>query len=205
MREAARKSNIKRLWPILWLAFSFTLGCAGYERAVLLPDSRGMAGALAVKTARAEVILDQPYEAADVSADGRIEKKLLDAETVQRQFGEALAARPPRPLSFTLYFSTGKDELTPESKAVMAEVKAELATRPFPEVTVIGHTDSVGNTAYNDALSLKRAEAMRQILIDAGVPAQLIRTAGRGSREMLVPTDAGVSEPRNRRVEISVR
>ena len=69
---------------------------------------------------------------------------------------------------------------------------------------MIGHADSVGRTAFNDSLSLKRADAVRRILIQAGIRAGKIDTVGRGSREPLVPTAEGVSEPRNRRVEIIV-
>ena len=70
---------------------------------------------------------------------------------------------------------------------------------------VIGHTDTVGSTDANDKLSQKRAAAVREILVAAGVPAQKIETAGRGERELLVKSDDEVAEPKNRRVEISVR
>jgi outer membrane protein OmpA-like peptidoglycan-associated protein len=160
---------------------------------------------LLVQSERGEIILDQPYKAVDVYADGRVETKVLDAEAVHQQFKDALSAQPQRPISYTLYFITEKDELTPESKLTMEQMKTELTRRAFPEITVIGHTDSAGTAAYNDALSLKRAEAMRQIMEEAGIPSKLIKSAGRGSREMLVKTEDGVSEPRNRRVEISIR
>jgi outer membrane protein OmpA-like peptidoglycan-associated protein len=205
MPEAARKNDMRARAFFVLIALTIVLGCGGHERAVLLPDHQGLPGALLVKTAKGETLLDQPYKAADVYTDGRIETKALDAETVQQQFGGALSARPPRPVSYILYFITGKDELTPESQLMMEQIKAELTRRPYPEITVIGHTDSVGGTASNDALSLKRAEAMRQRLVEAGISSELIKAAGRGSREMIVPTDAGVSEPRNRRVEINVR
>jgi len=70
---------------------------------------------------------------------------------------------------------------------------------------VIGHTDTVGADAFNDKLSLERAQTVREILIGMGVPAQNITAAGRGRRELLVPTADNVSEPRNRRVELNVR
>lgn len=190
---------------LILISLSVVLGCGGYDRAVLLPDSRGGSGALSVTSATAETTLEQPYRAADVYRDGTLETKTLDAGEVQRQFGQALAAQPPRPVSYTLYFIVDRNELTPESKPIMERIKNELAGRPFPEISVIGHTDSMGADAYNDALSLKRAEAMRQILIEAGIPSQLISVAGRGSREMVIKTPEGVAEPRNRRVEISVR
>jgi outer membrane protein OmpA-like peptidoglycan-associated protein len=180
-------------------------GCAGHDRMVLLPDKDGRSGAVVVKSPEGETILDKSYGTADVYPGGRIETQTLDAEKVLQQFGPALAAQPPKPVSFTLYFFGDSDELTPESKQAMLQIKTELARRPFPEIAVIGHTDSVGTVAYNDALSLKRAEAVRQILVSAGISSALIEVSGRGSREMLVLTPDGVSEPRNRRVEIGVR
>jgi outer membrane protein OmpA-like peptidoglycan-associated protein len=196
-------------WIFAVLLLPLIIGCASAEpslRAVLLPDRQGQAGSVIVKTAQGgEVTLDQSYMAADVYTDKKIETKMIDPETVQKQFGQALSAQPQRPISYTLYFITEKDELTPESKLTMEQMKTELTRRAFPEITVIGHTDSAGTAAYNDALSLKRAEAMRQIMEEAGIPSKLIKSASRGSREMLVKTEDGVSEPRNRRVEISIR
>lgn len=192
-------------WILTLMVLAVFLGCAGHDRAVLLPDQEGRSGALVVKSSQGETILDKPYRAADVYSSGRVETKTLGPEAVRQQFGQALAAQPPKPVSFMLYFLEGGDELTPESKPAMKQIKAELTRRPFPEITVIGHTDSVGTDEYNDALSLKRAEAVRRILVEAGIAAILIDVAGRGSREMLVQTKAGVSEPRNRRVEINVR
>ena len=193
------------LWILIGILLIVVFGCAGHDRTVLLPDQEGRSGVLVVKSAQGETILDKPYKTADVYRDGRIETQTLDAESVRQQFDRALAAQPPRPVSFTLYFLGDSDELTPESKPIMELVKAELARRPFPEIAVIGHTDSIGTTAYNDALSLRRAEAVRQILTGAGISSTLIEISGRGSREMLVQTSDGVAERRNRRVEINVR
>jgi outer membrane protein OmpA-like peptidoglycan-associated protein len=196
---------MRALSILIVLVLIGVLGCAGHDRTVLLPDQEGRSGVLVVKSTQGETILDKPYKTADVYCSGRIETQTLDAESVRQQFDQALAAQPPRPVSFTLYFLGDSDELTPESKPIMELVKAELARRPFPEIAVIGHTDSIGTTAYNDALSLKRAEAVRQILTGAGISSTLIEISGRGSREMLVQTSDGVAERRNRRVEINVR
>jgi outer membrane protein OmpA-like peptidoglycan-associated protein len=70
---------------------------------------------------------------------------------------------------------------------------------------VIGHTDSVGSEEANDLLSLQRAQSVLQVLIETGISALSIDATGRGEREPLVITADGVDEPRNRRVEISVR
>jgi outer membrane protein OmpA-like peptidoglycan-associated protein len=104
-----------------------------------------------------------------------------------------------------LYFLEGRDELTAESIVELDKVFAEIKLRPLPDIVVIGHTDSVGNLAFNDRLSLARAERLREMLVVLGIPAERVEAAGRGKRELLVPTEDNVSEPRNRRVEINVR
>jgi outer membrane protein OmpA-like peptidoglycan-associated protein len=187
------------------LMFVAVVGCAGRDRIVLLPDPEGRTGAVTVKTASGETLLDQPFRTADVEKGGQAEIRTLNPEEVKQQFGPALTAQPLRPVSFTLYFLEGKDELTVESRPTLELIKVELARRPAPEITVIGHTDRVGSVSLNDVLSLKRAEAVRQALIQSGMAALQIEVAGRGEREPLVPTEDEVSEPRNRRVEISVR
>ena len=124
---------------------------------------------------------------------------------MQSTYGGALHALPARPATFLLYFITGTDELTEESKLELDKVLAALRARPSPDVLVIGHTDTVGDPEANDRLSAQRAETVKSFLIGIGIPAERIRTAGRGERELLVPTAANFDEPRNRRVEINVR
>jgi len=172
---------------------------------VLLPDQEGKTGALSVTHAGTERVLDTPRASARITEEGRIETGTATPEEVQQVFGAALAAQPPRPVSYLLYFLEGKDDLTPESQVELQRVLAELARRPSPEIVVIGHTDRVGTVPYNDALSLRRAQKVREDLVKLGIAADRIQVAGRGEREPLVPTEDEVAEPKNRRVEISVR
>jgi outer membrane protein OmpA-like peptidoglycan-associated protein len=81
----------------------------------------------------------------------------------------------------------------------------ELRRRPAADIVVIGHTDRVGAEEGNDELSLQRAERVKSDLASQGIPPERIRAAGRGEREPVVATEDNVDEPRNRRVEISVR
>jgi len=106
---------------------------------------------------------------------------------------------------FTLYFVEGKDEFTEISKKDIDGLFAEIASRPVPDVWVVGHTDKVGSDAANDVLSRQRAEVVRKALIARGIAPENIVTIGRGEREPIVPTADGDAEPRNRRVEILVR
>ena len=175
------------------------------ERIVLIPGADGRAGAVVIKTASGETVLDQAYAGADVGNKGTITRVEVDAGKVRERFGAALDAQPARPVSFMVYFITDSDELTPESRKSFDEIKGELAKRPVPDVIVIGHTDRVGTLEYNDKLSLARARAVSAALVAAGIPEDSIQVAGRGEREPLVSTADGVEEPRNRRVEINVR
>lgn len=190
-----------------WTSQSRHPACdARRDRIVLLPGPDGKLGAVVVRSAAGEVRLDTAYAAAEVSKAGAIAQQRDDAASVARRFGAVQAAQAPRPVSFTVYFATGSaNELTAESQPVMAGLKAELARRPAPEITVIGHTDRVGSADDNDALSADRAQAVRDMLLAAGTQTFSLNATGRGEREPLVATEDGVAEPKNRRVEISVR
>ncbi|MGV0949578.1 MAG: OmpA family protein [Azonexus sp.] len=190
-------------WPLIIVAGLLLGGCVS-ERVVLLPSPDDRPTAVVVRDARGEVVLDKPYAGVQRRA-GEISPVQSSPAEVDKWFGAALAAQPLKPRSFTLYFAGGAEMLTPESEAELATIKREIAGRPASEVMVIGHTDTVGGLEANDKLSLKRATAVREILIAAGVPGEKIETAGRGEREPLVKTGDEVAEPQNRRVEISVR
>ena len=174
------------------------------ELFAVLPARDGHVGAIVVKGPQSEQVINSAYGALRV-AGGAQSTVTLDEAQVRERFASTLDALPGSPTSFTLYFLEGKDELTDDSKAQLDNVFAELKRRPLPDIVVIGHTDTVGALEFNDRLSQARAERMREMLIELGLPGDRIQAAGRGKRELLVPTDDNVSEPRNRRVEINVR
>lgn len=171
----------------------------------VVPAADGHVGAVVVQSGGGNRVIDKAYGAQRILPDGSVRAEQLSEAQVRRDFGPTLDALPGRATSFTLYFLEGRDELTAESRVELEKVFGELRRRPLPDVMVIGHTDTVGGLAYNDRLSLARAERLREMLISLGIPADRIQAAGRGKRELLVPTDENVSEARNRRVEISVR
>jgi outer membrane protein OmpA-like peptidoglycan-associated protein len=175
------------------------------EHVVLIPGADGQAGAVVIRSAGGETVLDRPYAGADVGARGTVALVQADAAKVRERFSAALDAQPARPVSFTVYFVSNSDELTPESRQTFDKIKAELAQRSVPDIIVIGHTDRVGTVEYNDKLSLLRARTVRAALVAAGIAADRIQEAGRGEREPVVATADEVAEPRNRRVEINVR
>jgi outer membrane protein OmpA-like peptidoglycan-associated protein len=174
------------------------------ETYVLVPDRDGKVTPVTVTTGGGgSLVLDKPYAAA-LGGGKSLEAVSMDKDTVDKQFGDVLAAQPLPPKTFLLYFSEG-DELTPESKVELEKVFADIAGRPAADIVVVGHTDRVGKLEDNDALSKRRAEKVRLELIGRGLAADNIQAAGRGEREPLVPTADEVREARNRRVEITVR
>jgi len=181
-------------------------GCAtpSQDLVVLLPDKEGKVGTVVVQGQKGAV-LNTAFASARTAPDGGVQRGTASQSEVKDVFGSALAAQPSRPISFILYFESGNDEFTEESKQEVKRLLAEMARRQAPDITVIGHTDQVGPDPSNDALSLQRAERVKSILAGMGIPAERILTAGRGRREPLIPTAEGISEPRNRRVEINVR
>ena len=129
----------------------------------------------------------------------------IDDKTLETVFGETLASLPQAPQTFTLYFRLESDELTDESRRVLPDVLQAVAARPAPEVGVVGHTDTTGEPRSNYALGLDRANAVRTLLVGAGVEASLIDVSSHGESELRIQTANDVLEPRNRRVEIMVR
>jgi outer membrane protein OmpA-like peptidoglycan-associated protein len=186
------------------LMLGLLAGCA-QDCVVLLPNADGSRSAVVLKTAAGEQVLDQPYEGARISSSGKVTANRETAESVQTRYGQTLAAQPKRPASYMVYFLSGNNEITSESAAAIEQMKADMKSRTAPQITVIGHTDRVGSVEANDALSLKRAQLMRDMLIAGGIPEAQIEASGSGEREPLVKTDDEVAEPMNRRVEINVR
>ena len=178
---------------------------ATVDTVVVLPSPDGHTGTVVVQRDGERQVLDQPYASSRTGPGAAAEVSRLSAAEVNQSFGSVLEALPARPMAFLLYFVTGGDELTDESKLEVQKVLAELKGRKVPDVLVIGHTDTVGDAEANDRLSAQRAERMKAILVEAGIPAERIQTAGRGERELLVRTADNVDEPRTRRVEINVR
>ena len=182
------------------LAVLFLSACAR-ELIVLLPDDDGGAGVLALESESGSLVLDRPLTAAAVGITGRTSKTEVSQTEVQETFGAALAAAAPEPQFFTLYFFEDSTALTPESKPVLDALIDLVNSRAAVDVEVTGHTDPVGDLAYNDQLSLQRANEIKGFLGENGLDSVIIRTSGRGEREPI----PGAANSENRRVVVTVR
>jgi outer membrane protein OmpA-like peptidoglycan-associated protein len=121
----------------------------------------------------------------------------------------APAAAPPPPppppaiqRSFLVFFDFDRSNITPEADRVIREAAANSKRGNVSRINVTGHADRSGPDQYNMALSIRRADAVKAVLVREGIPANQIAVVGRGETQPLVPTPDGVREPQNRRVEI---
>ena len=114
---------------------------------------------------------------------------------VHDSFGATLDALPGRPASFLLYFLDRQGRAHRRIRRREMDRRARRAARrPLPDILVIGHTDTRRRpTPYNDKLSLAARRAPARDARGLGIPPARIRAAGRGERELLVPTDDNVA------------
>lgn len=173
---------------------------------VLLPDDRGKTGAIVVSGAGVERRLDRPGQSVTVAAGSPPgEPVVLPEGEIRAEMGAALDALPKPPVRYLLYFHHDSTELTGESRVLLRELLGTIRERRPLDISVVGHTDTMGRKEYNDALAWRRAKAIAAILGHEGVDPSIIEIASHGKENPLIPTGDQVREPRNRRVEITVR
>lgn len=173
---------------------------------ILLPDDQGKTGAIIVSGTGGERFLSKPRQAVTVpSGDAPSDPVIIPREEVKALVGPALAALPKPPVQFILYFRHDTTELTKQSLAHLDEVVQTIRERAPADVSVVGHTDTVGTRRYNNRLSLERARAVAALLSAKGVDILSLEITYHGEDNLLVPTGDGVPEQRNRRVEVTVR
>lgn len=173
---------------------------------VLLADDQGKTGAIAVSGRGGEKILTKPGEAVIVEPGAPPgEPFILSGREVRALVAPAVNALPKQPAHFILHFKHDSVELTRESLDQIPEILRVIRERAPVDVSVVGHTDTVGDKPYNYQLSLKRAKTVAAILVQSGVDRAILDITSHGKDNPLVPTGDQVSEPRNRRVEVTVR
>ena len=128
---------------------------------------------------------------------------------LQLKFGSAPAAPPPPPVvappSFMVFFDWDRSNLSAHALNTIKQAAGAYKAKGNARITATGHTDTSGTEAYNMALSLRRANAVKDALVREGVPATAIAMVGRGEQGLLVQTGPNVREPQNRRVEIVIQ
>jgi len=180
---------------------------AGRTQVVLMPDQDGKVGEVTVRNRGGSRKINQAgqmAEAKDGTSAISTQAPLAEGD-IHKVFGAALAALPKKPVIFILYFKTDSTELTEASQTTLSSVHAAISDRQSQDISVIGHTDRTGEKSYNVALSRSRALKIKKFLISKSVNPSIIEVDYHGEADPLIKTPDGVAEPRNRRVEVTVR
>jgi len=126
------------------------------------------------------------------------EERAQNAVQIEQLQGDVLVLT----LDSEVQFATSSADVKPGFERTLAKVANVIQQHPGTQITVIGHTDSTGSDAYNQRLSERRAEAVRDQLVARGVPAGQLATVGRGSLEPRADNATPEGRAANRRVEM---
>lgn len=195
-----------RLLPFLLAALLLLAACGKSRNMVLLlPDPDGHVGKVEVTSAKGSQTLSEAGTVTRAGKDGLLAApEALPEGEKEQVFGQALRAMPQKPLRFILYFETGGDKLTRESLTQLPAVVAAAKERGSMDIAVVGHSSAAGDAKYNIQLSTRRAESVRALLEKEGVAPEVFEVTSHGSANPLV-VSKDPNEPRNRRVEVTIR
>ncbi len=180
---------------------------AGKNMIVLLPDQDGKTGAIEIHNQGGSLRLDAPNQATEILSlqAPPTPPKVLKEDEIKRLFGKAMEAMPGAPVHYALYFLSDSKELTEESKGKLDDVLLYINRIQPAEISIVGHTDRVGERKRNFRLGLDRAMTVKHLLVARGVDPGMVDVSSHGEDNPLIKTADEIPEPENRRVEIVIR
>ena len=193
--------------PMLLALILGTIACGPKNTVILVPNSDGSVGRISVANAAGAVEIDQANRFTTVKTADNAPSAPATAtpEKIESLFGAVLAAQPPAPVHYLLYFDSDSTRLTTESEKTLEDVVQSIQTQQSRHISVIGHCDTLGDKTYNLLLSRRRANRVKQLLVSQGIDADYIETTSHGELNPIVKTGDNVSNPLNRRVEVVIR
>ena len=129
-----------------------------------------------------------------------------EADPIPRLNITSRTGEPPGLRRFSVFFAHDSAETSSVTRDLVKRIAATVTTQGgLRYITLTGHTDTVGTRFYNLQLSQQRAMAIKNLLVQNGISDSSLQVYWRGEFELLIPTEDGVAEFRNRRVEILVQ
>lgn len=183
------------------------MACSHRSVVALVPDPSGTVGQVTVSNAAGSIAIDQANQTTVIRNDSTTPSApaTMDDAQLEKLFGAVLNNRMPQPVHFILHFQSDSDQLLPVSREALPNILTAIAARMPTRVSVIGHTDTMGDKAYNVDLSMRRAQAVRKLLMDGGIADGVIDVSSHGEENLLIKTADNVANAQNRRVEVVVR
>ena len=202
------RAHTRLLWCAVIVGASLH-GCASFSKkekgAVIGAAAGGVAGGIIGRnngsTARGAIL-----GAAVGGAIGAVIGHQMDqqAKKIEQQVGGATVERVGEGIQVTfasgLLFDFDSDQIRSEAANNLRSLAQNLREYPQSELLIVGHTDSVGDDSYNEALSERRARATADYLVAQGISRDRLRTSGRGEMEPIANAD----DQKNRRVEVAI-
>lgn len=183
-------------------------GCAAQKSLiVLLPEDGKVSGEVTVVNAQGSQVLSRSWQSVEIAGSQGLPARpvVLDETTVQGVFGGVMSAMPLPPVHFLLYYKQGTTELRPDSQILLPAIVKAIKERHPAQLSVVGHTDTMGTAEFNYQLGLRRATSVSELLASHGAAPASIETSSRGNTDLLVKTPDQTPEPRNRRAEVTIR
>ena len=174
---------------------------------VLLPNPDGTVGHITVANAAGSVEMNTAHTATAIrdSKTTPSTPAMMAQRDIENLFGDVLERQPQRPVHFILYFEKDSTRLRPASLETLNEIVATIKAQGSEHISVVGHSDTLGDKDYNLDLSRRRADSVKRKLVEKGTRTESIQTTSHGEENPLVKTADNVGNAKNRRVEVVVR
>lgn len=191
---------------LLLLCTTLVTGCSK-TTVILLPDPDGKVGNVTVTSEAGSIELTKSESQSIVQGKQSLPSapKVIPKKRIQQRYADVLTILPDQPKHFLVYFKSDSTLLTEASKDEFHKITDYIDKLKSQSISVVGHTDTAGNTDYNIQLSQRRAKAVQRLLVSHGIKPEYITTTSHGENNLLVKTADNVHERRNRRVEVIVR
>lgn len=193
------------IWSAILLSLPFIM--SEPKTTVVLLENDAVHNAVEVTTQAGSVIIDQPYYYTSMLGMDKqpMAVQKADTELIRKKYATVLSVLPEKAVSKLFYFEPGTAEITLESKAQVENLITLIEARQPVSIDIIGHSDRAGDADKNYELALDRAHAVEKFLLERNVTLERSTVTSYGENEPMIPTEDGVSEPKNRRVEVIVR
>lgn len=197
------------LMPFFCFFVTVLLSGCGAQKSVivLLPEDGTVSGEVAVVNAQGSQVLNQSWQSVEIAGSQGLPARpvVLDETTVQGVFGRVMSVMPLQPVRYLLYYKQGSTELRPDSQLLLPAIIKAIKERHPAQLSVVGHTDTMGTADFNYQLGLLRARTLSELLVSLGAAPVHIETISHGKTDLLVKTPDQTPEPRNRCAEVTIR
>jgi len=176
------------------------------KASIILGKNDSKKNAIVITTKISNITVDVPLTMVKLKEDGKLSKPtIVSAEDLNARFSNVMSANPLKAYHVNLFFKESTD-MQKDSKQLISKIIDEMKKREPCVIKVAGFSDTFGNAKDNMAISKKRAMMVKDLLQKSkDVNISEINIEIFGETELLVPTEDGIKEEKNRRVEITIR